>query len=184
MKGSWAGAMGQPQFMPSSYLRYAVDFDGDGRRDIWTSHADAFASMANYLKHHGWRGNETWGREVRVAPAAAKRIAAGLGSRESGCRAMRTMTGPAPLAHWQQLGVRRADGGSLPVAALDGALVQLGTRHFLLYGNYDALLRYNCAHNYALTVAMLADRIDQGAGTTTSAPSRPAPRAPARPVHR
>jgi membrane-bound lytic murein transglycosylase B len=67
MKGSWAGAMGQAQFMPSSYLAYAVDFDDDGRRDIWTSHTDTFASIANCLKGHGWRGDEPWGFEVRVS---------------------------------------------------------------------------------------------------------------------
>jgi membrane-bound lytic murein transglycosylase B len=179
MSGSWAGAMGQPQFMPSSYLRYAVDFDGDGRRDIWTSHADALASIANYLKHHGWRGDQTWGRPVRVTPAAAKRIVVDLGARDSGCRAMRGMIGPAPLAHWQRLGVRRADGGDLPVVARDASLVQVDTRHFLLYGNYDALLSYNCAHNYALTVALLADRIGEGAAAPRGALSRPAPPVPA-----
>jgi len=168
MVGSWAGAMGQPQFLPSSYLGYAVDFDGDGRRDIWTSPADALASMANYLKRHGWRGDQTWGRPVRVTPAAARRIAADLGARDSGCRAMRDMIGPAPLAHWQRLGVRRADGGDLPVVARDAALVRAGRRHFLIYGNYDALLGYNCAHNYALTVALLADRI----GEVAAAPRR------------
>jgi membrane-bound lytic murein transglycosylase B len=157
MKGSWAGAMGQPQFMPSSYLAYAVDFDGDGRRDIWTSDADTFASIANYLKGHGWRDGESWGREVRVTPAVAKRIA--LGSRNSDCSAMRTMTGPAPLADWQRLGVRRADGGDLPAVGGDAALVRAGRRRFLVHGNYDALLHYNCAHHYALTVTILADRI-------------------------
>ena len=175
MVGSWAGAMGQPQFLPSSYLGYAVDFDGDGHRDIWTSPADALASMANYLKHHGWRGDQTWGRPVRVTPAAARRIAADLGARDSGCRAMRDMIGPAPLAHWQRLGVRRADGGDLPVVARDASLVQTGTRHFLIYGNYDALLRYNCAHNYALTVALLADRLGRVPAAPRRARSRPAP---------
>ncbi|HYE94266.1 MAG TPA: lytic murein transglycosylase, partial [Terriglobales bacterium] len=75
LRGSWAGAMGQPQFMPSSYLAYAVDFDGDGRRDIWTSPADTFASIANYLAGHGWRADEPWGREVQVKPAVLKRAA-------------------------------------------------------------------------------------------------------------
>ena len=67
LKGSWAGAMGQPQFMPSSYLQYAEDYDGDGRRDIWGSPADVFASIANYLKGHGWTADERWGREVSVS---------------------------------------------------------------------------------------------------------------------
>lgn len=181
MLGSWAGAMGQPQFMPSSYLAYAVDFDGDGRRDIWASHADTFASIANYLKQHGWRGSETWGREVRVSPAAAKRIAEHVEPRPSGCRAMRAMIGPAPLAEWQRLGVRRLDGGDLPPAARVAALVQADARHFLVYANYDALLRYNCAHHYALTVAILADRIPDRAGGPAPAPggAPPPPPAPA-----
>ena len=76
MRGSWAGAMGQVQFMPSSYLKFAEDFDGDGRRDIWSSPADIFASIANYLKGHGWIGGDTWGREVKVSREAASRIAA------------------------------------------------------------------------------------------------------------
>jgi membrane-bound lytic murein transglycosylase B len=159
LTGSWAGAMGQPQFMPSSYLEYAVDFDGDGRRDIWASHADTFASIANYLKRHGWRGGETWGREVRVSPAAAQRIGASLEPRPSGCTAVRSIRGPARLADWQRMGVRRPGGGNLPNVHREAGLIGVGRRHFLVYGNYEALLRYNCAHHYALTVAMLADRI-------------------------
>lgn len=173
MLGSWAGAMGQPQFLPSSYLAYAVDFDGDGRRDIWTSHADTFASIANYLKHHGWRGDQTWGRPVRVTAAVSGRIAEEVPSRASGCRAMRETRGPAPLARWQRLGVRRADGGDLPAVHRDATLVRAGARHFLVYDNYDALLRYNCSHHYALTVAMLAERIRGGAPATASASVRP-----------
>jgi membrane-bound lytic murein transglycosylase B len=151
--------MGQPQFMPSSYLSYAVDFDGDGRRDIWTSPADTFASIANYLARHGWRGEAPWGHEVQVSAAAAKRAERSLGARESGCRAMREMLGPAPLAEWHRLGVRRAGGGKLPAGSQKAALVRVGNRRFLVHGNYDALLRYNCAHYYALSVALLADRI-------------------------
>jgi membrane-bound lytic murein transglycosylase B len=155
MKGSWAGAMGQPQFMPSSYLSYAVDFDGDGRRDIWTSPADTFASIANYLARHGWQGDGAWGREVRVTAGAGQRAARALRARESGCRAMRQMIGPAPIAEWQRLGVRRADGGNLPADVHKAALVRVGTRRFLVHGNYDALLRYNCAHYYALAFSMI-----------------------------
>jgi membrane-bound lytic murein transglycosylase B len=159
MKGSWAGAMGQPQFMPSSYLTYAVDFDGDGRRDIWTSHADTFASIANYLVGHGWYPDEPWGREVRVTSAVAERVARAVGTRDSGCAAMRNMSNAAPLVDWRRLGVRLADGRNLPAGALGAALVQAGRRHFLVHGNYEALLYYNCAHRYALAVAILADRI-------------------------
>jgi membrane-bound lytic murein transglycosylase B len=159
MRGSWAGAMGQPQFMPSSYLQYAQDYDGDGHRDIWASPADIFASIANYLKGHGWRQGQTWGREVKVPPEAAKRIAATVARREGSCKAMRDMTVSLPLAEWQQLGVRTLAGGALPKVDLSASLVSGQTRRFLVYHNYDALLEYNCAHAYALTVAMLGERV-------------------------
>lgn len=151
--------MGQAQFMPSSYLKFAVDFDGDGRRDIWRSTADALASIANYLKGWGWDGQETWGREVRVPEAALARIAEHVEMRAEGCSAMRAMTSARPLEAWQALGVRRADGTDLPRAHVSAGLLNTGGRHFLVYGNYDAILRYNCAHNYALSVAILADRL-------------------------
>jgi membrane-bound lytic murein transglycosylase B len=158
MRGSWAGAMGQPQFMPSSYLQHAQDFDGDGRRDIWTSHADVFASIAAYLKHHGWDDAETWGREVTV-PAAAERSIAALGTLDGGCRARRTMSARQKLAAWQAFGVRSDGGGPLPRVDREASLVTAGRRRFLVYGNYDALLAYNCAHPYALSVGLLADRL-------------------------
>jgi len=160
MTGSWAGAMGQPQFMPSSYLEYAVDEDGDGRRDIWDSTADVLGSIANYLKGHGWTPERTWGREVRVSRTARRQIErAGIGTRQSGCYAMRDMTARVPLRQWQRLGVRRIDGGPLPRVNVPAGLVEAGGRTFLVYENYDALLRYNCAHHYALSVAMLAERL-------------------------
>ncbi|MEW6322321.1 MAG: lytic murein transglycosylase [Acidobacteriota bacterium] len=159
MKGSWAGAMGQPQFMPSSYLRFAEDFDGDGLRDIWSSHADVFASIANYLRQHGWSNRETWGREVRLPPGGADRLMAEVGRRQTGCRAEREMSQPAPLARWHAIGVRSANGANLPDVDRDAALVPAGARAFLVYGNYQALLGYNCAHAYALSVGLLADRI-------------------------
>lgn len=160
MRGSWAGAMGQTQFMPSSYLEYAVDEDKDGRRDIWASTPDVLGSIANYLKGHGWAPDHTWGREVRVSAAARARIEkADIGTRESGCYAMRDMTARIPLREWQRLGVRRVEGGALPRANLTAGLVDSGDRSFLVYENYDALLRYNCAHHYALSVAMLAERL-------------------------
>ena len=148
--------MGQPQFMPSSYLAYAVDFDGDGRRDIWTSPADTLASIANYLRGHGWRADETWGREVLLG---ATRVA--VRARQSGCRAMRDMTLPAALAEWRRLGVRRLDGGALPSDG-EAGLVRVGKRRVLVHANYDALLHYNCAHHYALAVGILAGRIGEG----------------------
>jgi membrane-bound lytic murein transglycosylase B len=159
MKGSWAGAMGQPQFMPSSYLQYAADFDGDGRRDIWNSHADVFASIANYLKGHGWVAGERWGREVRMSRETAIRIGGAIPKRQGTCRAARDMTELRPLKEWQELGVRTLSGRALPVSDQPAALVRGERRTFLVYRNYDAILQYNCAHNYALLVALLSDRI-------------------------
>ena len=158
MTGSWAGAMGQTQFMPSSYLQYAVDFDGDGHRDIWRSTPDALASIANYLKGYGWEAGGTWGREVRLDQHAVAAID-GLPRREDGCYAIRTMTTRQPLETWRQLGVRLASGKPLPRGSVMAALAVVGTRTFLTYPNYEALLGYNCAHFYGLSVAMLADRL-------------------------
>jgi membrane-bound lytic murein transglycosylase B len=159
MHGSWAGAMGQPQFMPSSYLQWAEDFDGDGRADIWSSQPDVFASIANYLKAHGWTAGQSWGREVKVPPEAAKKIATQVERRDGSCAARRDMTVALPMARWQALGVRLPTGRALPKTGLTASLVSGSSRRFLVYGNYDALLEYNCAHSYAITVALLADRI-------------------------
>jgi membrane-bound lytic murein transglycosylase B len=159
MRGSWAGAMGQPQFMPSSYLKYAEDFDGDGRRDIWGSLADIFASIANYLKAYGWTEGRRWGREVKVTRDVATRIAADVAPRSGTCQAKRDMTVALPLEEWQRLGVRLPGGGSLPKADQQASMVSGSSRHFLVYENYDVLLDYNCAHAYALSVALLSDRL-------------------------
>jgi membrane-bound lytic murein transglycosylase B len=147
--------MGQPQFMPSSYLTWAVDFDGDGRRDIWKSPADVFASIGNYLKQHGWHEGERWGREIVLARGKSIEVPARTGA----CRAMGDMRGPLPLDQWRALGVRLAGGGALPKAEFPASLTSGTRRHFLVYENYDALLSYNCAHAYALSVALLSDRI-------------------------
>jgi membrane-bound lytic murein transglycosylase B len=159
MTGSWAGAMGQTQFMPSSYLKFAVDFDGDDRRDIWGSTADTLASIASYLKGFGWSDDETWGREVKVSPDVRNRIDLKVARRKEGCYAIRNMTERRPMTEWQALGVRRPDGSALPKIDRSAALVDVGTRKFLVYRNYDAILGYNCAHYYALTVALIADRL-------------------------
>jgi len=158
MTGSWAGAMGQPQFLPSSYLAHAVDFDDDGRRDIWSSTPDTLASIANYLKGSGWIAERPWGREVRLTAAARKRIA-DVPQRSGTCGAMRDMTDPLPLREWQRRGVRLPGGARLPRASLSASLIEVQDRAFLAYPNYDALLRYNCAHHYALSVAMLSERL-------------------------
>lgn len=187
MKGSWAGAMGQPQFMPSSYLQYATDRDGDGRRDIWSSSPDVFASIANYLKGHGWTADQRWGREVTISTAVAEKITATVAKREGTCRATRDMTVAMPVDDWASLGVRALDGGPLPKSDIQASLVSGATRQFLVYGNYDALLSYNCAHAYALSVAMLGDLV-AGSGPMPAAAPRPASPAksakPARPVRR
>jgi membrane-bound lytic murein transglycosylase B len=160
MTGSWAGAMGHPQFMPSSYLKYAEDFDKDGRRDIWRSTGDALASIANYLEESGWDDEFTWGREVRVTPAVRELIEKETEKRtEDSCYAMRNMTERIPLKAWQALGVRTVNGRALPNADVEAGLVTTDRRTFLVYENYDAILRYNCAHYYALTVALAADQI-------------------------
>jgi membrane-bound lytic murein transglycosylase B len=160
LKGSWAGAMGQAQFMPSSYLKWAVDADADGRRDIWASRVDIFGSIANYLKEHGWTAGERWGREVRLSDATAARVGAAVPMRLTGaCQAVRDMTEARPLSTWRELGVTQKNGAALPRAGIAASLVRVDTRRFLVYGNYEALLGYNCAHTYALSVAFLADRI-------------------------
>lgn len=150
MIGSWAGAMGQNQFMPSSFLRYAVDHDGDGRRDIWTSQKDVFASTANYLSKVGWRGDQTWGRLVRLPPDFDATLL-GLKIRKG-------------LAEWQSLGVRRHDGTSLPSRNLTSSIVRHGETGpaYVVYNNYRAILRWNRAHFFATAVGSLADRIAGG----------------------
>ena len=187
MRGSWAGAMGQVQFMPSSYLKFAEDFDGDGRRDIWSSPPDVFASIANFLRDHGWTAGESWGREVKVSREAARRIGTKVDTRQGTCVATRDMTVALPMTRWQQLGVTLPNGGALPASHTDpgagtsgasdtAALVSGATRHFLVYANYDALLEYNCAHAYAISVGVLANRIDGGsAATQRAAPARDQP---------
>ena len=159
MKGSWAGAMGQPQFMPSSFLQHAVDFDKDGRIDIWTTPADVFGSMGHYLQQKGWSSKARWGREVRVSQAVRDRIERQIAMRTDGCRAAREMTVRAPLTEWHALGVTQVNGAALPVADIDAALVRGQSRSFLVYPNYEALLGYNCSNSYAIAAGLLADAI-------------------------
>lgn len=163
MKGSWAGAMGQSQFMPSSFTGYAQDFDGDGRRDIWLTEGDVFASIANYLSRYGWRDDMTWGREVRL-PENWEAVSAGLYDETEGgacARAMRQHTKALSLAEWQDLGIRRADGRDLPERDFQATLVipGEGAPAYLTYTNFRALLRYNCSNFYALAVGQLADTL-------------------------
>ena len=151
MTGSWAGAMGQPQFMPSSFLSFAVDHDGDGRKNIWTSKADVFASAANYLARSGWQGDQTWGRPVRL-PAGFDSGLADLAVKKR-------------LRQWQRLGVRRTDGGDLPRRDLMASMVfaeDPGGPAFLVYANYRTILKWNRSTFFAVAVGSLADRIGGG----------------------
>ena len=151
MMGSWAGAMGQSQFMPSSYHAYAIDYDGDGHRDIWTSLPDVFASIANYLAKAGWNDRYTWGRKVRL-PAALDGELIGLQTTK-------------PLPEWQDLGVRRSDGDSLPAVRLDASLLSTDDGQgpaYLVYGNFRVLMAWNRSTYFALTVGELADLIARG----------------------
>lgn len=146
-RGSWAGAIGQVQFMPTTYLEYAVDHDGDGRKDLWTSVPDSLASAANYLRESGWRPGESWGRRVQLPAQLEDR---------------RELARARSLPDWQVLGVRRFDGGALPNARLTGSIVlPRRTRNpaFLVYHNYRTILTWNRSTFFALSVGALADRI-------------------------
>ncbi len=143
MLGSYAGAMGQPQFMPSAYLHYAVDADGDGKRDIWTSRPDIFASVANYLARSGWREGEPWGQ-----PVQAPRDYAGPSGRDH----------TRPLGAWQRDGIRRADGRTFSRTDVSAALLLPdgpGGDAFLVYENFHVIRRYNPSDFYALGVGLL-----------------------------
>jgi membrane-bound lytic murein transglycosylase B len=144
--------MGQVQLMPTTFLDYAVDYDGDGRKDIWSSVPDAFASAANYLKRAGWRSGQTWGREVQI-PASL-----------SGNR--RSLAKPRSLGDWRVAGVVRIDGGALPRAGMRGKIVMPATKSpdaFLVYANFETILRWNQSTFFGLSVGTLADEISEAA---------------------
>jgi len=152
MRGSWAGAMGQPQFMPTTYLRYAVDADGDGRADIWDSLPDVFASMARYLRAAGWKPGWRWGRELAPVPPHVAPLA-GLERRD-------------PLHLWQRRGLRLVDGRPLPHAEIDAALVLPDgppAPAFLAYHNFRVLMRWNRSTYFAAAAGLLADAVAAGA---------------------
>lgn len=160
MTGSWAGAMGHTQFMPTSFMRYAVDYNGDGRKDIWNSVQDALGSTANYLNKFGWRPGETWGYEVKVPNgfdfAKARQLER------------------APLSQWQSLGIQRVSGKPFPRPSDSGRLYMPAGASgpaFLLLPNFDVIKRYNNSDSYALAVGHLADRILGGGGFATAWPS-------------
>jgi len=148
--GSWAGAMGQCQFMPSSYHKFAVDGDGDGKKDIWGSQADVFASIANYLHSSGWKGDQSWGREVRL-PANFD-------------RSLENIESFRPLSEWQKLGVTRVDGSPLPAVDIEAALIFAGRTTpdegvYLIYPNYNIILTWNRSRYFGTAVGLFADAI-------------------------
>jgi len=149
MLGSWAGAMGQNQFMPSSFFSFAVDGNGDGRRDIWTSLPDVFASTANYLSKSGWKADERWGRKVHLTQP----IPAHLTGRDV----------KLPLSQWKAMGVKTAQHFELPVVrGMKASLVQpdgAGGESYLAYQNYDVIMKWNRSLYFATSVGLLADLI-------------------------
>lgn len=151
-KGSWAGAMGQCQFMPSSYLAYAADGNYDGQKDIWRQEADVFASAANYLKQRGWRAGQRWGRAVTLPTNFDQDL---VGRKKT-----------KPLRDWALLGVRQSNGMPLILSpGMEGAIVQpdgAGTPAFLVYNNFNTILRWNNSSYFGLSVGMLADAIAKG----------------------
>lgn len=148
MLGSWAGAMGQNQFMPSSFRAYAIDYTGDGKRDIWTTLPDVLASIANYLSRVGWKNDQTWGREVQL-PAGFD-----IGLAENKTR--------KAIPEWQALGVRRADGSDLPARDLPAQIVLpagAGGPAYMVYDNFEVILKWNRSTYFAIAAGTLADAL-------------------------
>lgn len=145
-KGEWAGASGQPQFLPSSWVKYSVDYDKDGRRDIWESKADVFASIANYMKKNGWKTGEPWAIHVTLPAHFDKNL---MGK-----------SIVKPVKEWDAMGVRTVGGQPLPDQALEASIVQPnGGPVFLAYPNYKMILRYNNSIYYAGAIGYMADKI-------------------------
>ncbi len=164
MRGSWAGAMGQCQFMPTSFLHFAADGDGDGHNDIWGNTADVLASIANYLHKNGWRRGETWGRQVRLTQELELSAA--------------ELREARALSDWQALGVRRDTGADLPDRKLPAKLLLPDSeweRAYLVYHNYEVLLRWNRSRHFATSVGYLAERIGFPPVTPTASDALPTP---------
>ena len=163
MIGSWAGAMGQTQFMPSAFMNFAVDGDGDGRRDIWGSMPDVIASTANYLARSGWQPGQAWGAEVQL-PQGFDLARADPSVRQSG-------------AQWEAEGIRSIDGRPLPALTDATVFLPAGARGpvFLLGPNFRTILRYNNSTSYALSVAYLGQRILGGQGVQAAWPTSEPP---------
>ena len=149
MKGSWAGAMGQNQFMPSSFHAFAIDYDGDGSTDIWNSLPDIFASIANYLSRSGWKGNQNWGRPILI-PATLPKIFLGKNVKKE-------------IQRWSELGVKRANGKELPIANMTASIIRpekggVGPA-YIVYNNYRVILKWNRSDYFATAVGTLADSL-------------------------
>ena len=166
-KGSWAGAMGQNQFMPSSFLYYAQDFNNDGKKNIWTDIEDSLASIGRYLQGVGsnkWDPNFTWGREV-IPPINIKEIEKQLFiKREKGCLAIKKLSKKVPLSLFNKMNFRKKNGSLVDNLEIDSYLVRMGReegdyRYFIVYNNYLNILSYNCSNYYALSVGLLSDQI-------------------------
>ncbi|MCF2902100.1 lytic murein transglycosylase [Pseudoalteromonas sp. SSMSWG5] len=161
-KGSWAGAMGQTQFMPTSFNAYAVDYNGDGRKDIWTTEEDAFASIANYLKQAGWNDDLTWGRQVKLPEGFDNSNILKRGTKTRSQWLEYWKDSERSLADWQALGVRKMDGSDLPNVDITAAMVMpddVNGRMYLAYDNYKALMHWNRSYYFATSVGYLSDRI-------------------------
>jgi|GEM_PF-3731188 len=164
-KGSWAGAMGQPQFMPSNVEKYAIDLNGDGKKDIWNDKREVFASISNYLAKSrlgGWQAGQRWGREVKLPPGFNKKMLTNKLANQT----LKTPNG------WKKLGVKQANGNALPREdKMKGMLIApdgIHGRIFLVYNNFKSVMGYNSSYKYALSVSLLADAI-------ASRPPQPAP---------
>ena len=150
-KGSWAGAMGQTQFMPISFSNYAVDYDGDGKKDIWNTKADVFASIANYLSSEGWTDKGTWGRQVKLTQPVS---ISGL-----------SKANMKPLRFWQEQGVKRFDGRDLPEVDIKASLIMPdgeNGRVYLVYNNFHTLMKWNRSSYFGVSVGYLSERIKRG----------------------
>lgn len=161
-KGSWAGAMGQTQFMPTSFNAYAVDYNDDGRKDIWTTKEDAFASIANYLKQEGWNDSLTWGRQVQLPENFDSKYVLVRGTKTRKQWLEYWNDSERSLADWQALGVRKADGSDLPNVDVRAALVMpddINGRMYLAYDNYKVFMHWNRSYYFATSVGHLSDKI-------------------------
>jgi len=148
MQGSWAGAMGQTQFMPSTFIKHAVDYNNDGKINVWTDSGDALASGANYLSKTGWKDDQIWGREVSLP--------------EDFPVEKLTLDEAKPVSFWQAMGIRRINGNDLPKSEISASIIRLDDNTgpaYMVYDNYRAIMDWNRSKNFATAVGILSDRI-------------------------